>query len=317
MLYRVIPTVALAGILLVPMIGAAQSPPSSPGYRAAVTQGEKAWVKHTAALHVSCDKQISATNSRIMRIVNNVSQVKSKEGIEAFIEEAMSLKSKSMWATDQTAHRRWLRDLFKKHVVPVQLIHQIIAAEANAIDKDLAAIDNELLIELKADIAFDPASIVCPAISTEAIDKHIDAVADKVCAEVDTATYKSLAAFLAGVAGGETTRQISRSALADQHGNVSIFNEIVSLAIGIAGDIVTTEIASEALGTRTELRSQINKLANDVLRSIVTEEGEVLNTIVATFGESVREHRAAIIGAVAKEWNIEAEWGNAVFSSVK
>lgn len=285
--------------------------------RPASTPGEHTWMKHLPTFQNSWELQRQTMVNHITKMTSNIGSVKSRQGIEAFIEEAMSLKSKAMWATDQDGHRRWLRDLFKKYVVPTAIIHQIVATECKAMDGELAACDNDMLIKLKADVPLDPASIKCRTISLELIDKQIDAIAGKIYAQVDGATYKSLAAFLAGTAGFEASRQVSRSFMKDDSGNVSLFGEIMSFGLGMLGDVVTSEITNEVFGTRSELRSSLNSLADQVIGSCCKPDGAVFQAILNECSSVIWEHRRTVATAVASELDIEADWGNATLQSAR
>lgn len=301
--------IAIALAVLAPAVSMAQEQQQAQNpLRQASSPGERIWVRQVPIIKKAESKYLQAANDSVGKIFSKIRAVKSEQGIEAFIEEAMSLKSKGMMVTDPDGHKKWLRSLFTKHVVPVAAIHAILAAETQACEAAFAQIDNDVLIQMKADVPLDPTAIRCQPLSTKAIDQAIDEVIDNAYDEVGIATVKGVIAFLSGTVAFDAGNQMTRDAIRNQKGSLSFFDEIFAFGVGVVADIVVNEVSNELMGTRSELRKQLNVIADKAINRCLDPKGDVIKSTVSEFGKTVQVHQDSIIYAVVDQLEVGTLW---------
>lgn len=279
---------------------------------ATLSDSHRTWLAIVPKLHKLAEDQKQILVKATEAITSDVIQCKSNTGIERFIEDATSLRSKGMRLTDPNGHKRWLRQQFQTHVIPVTAIHTVMIAHSRSVDQSLAALDENLLIELKADVSLDPSTIRCAAIDVAVINSEIDKVASEIYAQVDQATAKQIAAFLAGTAGFEAGRRITRSAMQDEQGSVSLIGELFSFAVGMATDEITSRATNHVLGTKQELSNSLHSLANQVINGCIGE-GDAATVLVNEYTGAVRNHQMAVVDALIKSLGIDRDWAYAQF----
>jgi len=277
------------------------------------TQEEARWIKMLPSLVDAHNERASATNAHVDRCVASIKSLKTNQGIDAFIAEAMSLKSKAMCVTDPAGHRKWMKRLFREHVVPVNRLQDVVRIQSKSLESALADVDNDLLIAVQADIDLDPTSLRCKTVDVARINRQTDLVIDDVCKSVQTAVGKSLASFAIATTGGLVSENILRNSLKDDRGNVSFFNQMLALGGGLLADHVVSEIATEVLQPKKTLKADINALADRVINRCVNGSGAVRTS----WNQLCTAHHNQILNAVTASYAVDRRWASAVLHSLK
>ena len=129
---------------------------------------------------------------------------------------------------------------------------------------------------------------------------------------VKTATGKQLTAFFTGLAGGEIARRVTREAMKDDQGNVSILGELFALAVDAGVSYVIDETASELAQTKATLKRDLKSSA-DTLISKIASDGNASQTIRKEWDSLYLLHHNSCEAGLAKFLGIDLKWARRTY----
>ncbi|QDS91438.1 hypothetical protein FF011L_01680 [Roseimaritima multifibrata] len=271
-------------------------------------RAEATWLGTIQPLHNAHAKRADAINSMFSRFVNSANELTTEDGLDQFVSEALSFKSKTMYVANRSGHREFIEGLFRKHVLSTAQLSEVVELLSKELDGTLADIDSNLLVEIRSDVPLDPMSIKCEAIDVADINRAIDSVIDDVCESVDSAVSRSLAKFGASAASGIVGESISRKILTDENGEISFWNRIGALAIGIGVDLAVDKVIEETVKPGETLKQEVRVQSRTVLQRCTQPTGPVGTRWLSCF----QTHNNQLLRAVTREKAIDLDWANDV-----
>ena len=133
--------------------------------------------------------------------------------------------------------------------------------------------------------------------------KQLDQLSQQLQDTVDRSVGFSVSSFLAGAAGFEAGRQISRNLLADENGEISLFNEVLTWGIGFITEEMTRQVTDDVLQTRESIDADLKEVTQQLVDSC-TVSGSIYNKRL----EAVNCHHCAVIQAVSHALGIDPRW---------
>lgn len=261
------------------------------------------WLKVVPTLREADKRRAATFIANQDRLDQSVRSLVTEQGIQTFIDHALGMQSKAIALQDKSKHQEWLRNLFVEHIFPLAQLKQLMEDESHLLERQLAEIDNQTLVAIRADVDLDPKAVRVREINVAGIQNHLDAVLDEVRQSVDQSLVKSISSFLFGAAGFEAARQGTRHAMRDDHGNVSLLGEIISFGVGFVAEEVTRTVADEVLQTRATIEADLRGAARDLL-----EECTAGSRIAGERATAVNRHQQALLAAVTQSIGVEPNW---------
>ncbi|MEM8944782.1 MAG: hypothetical protein AAGD11_06315 [Planctomycetota bacterium] len=313
---KVIATLFVLGLLVSPVIAAepqTAKPITQATYqRPAQNSNERLWIEIiNHKLYKKCVSSRDHNAGWFQREFNRqLKTLITSQGIDAFVEDALSWTSKGKLASNSYTHKLWLRSKFREHVFPQQEVRKLLLLQFADAHEDFCKFDNALLTGLKIDSPYDPKQLPWKpkdvAFIDDAFDKATDAVADEVC----DAVIRSLGTLTASVAGGWVGQDVVLDLMRDPQGNATLMDNILSGLFGLGAAYVTETIAEEVLQPEQVLTKEVTKLTIHLLNNI-TSDGHAHRAIKSFLTDLERKHRDATDQALCQGIRVDWNWAAA------
>ncbi|RCS46473.1 hypothetical protein DTL42_16075 [Bremerella cremea] len=294
----------------------AQSPPSSkPAPRGPQTEEERAWAKVVPALKQAHQKRVAAADLLLNQLRSSAADLATKSGRDAFTDAALGLKSKHLMLTDSNGHRTWLRQLYVDQVLPVDHLQQQVKVTSEALTQVLAQIDHDLVVEQMLDVEEIPLKFRPVPLDLARFQQAVDHEIDSMMPAVMESTTRQLTAFAAGAVGGTVAGSAAREAMRDEQGNVSLFGELFSLAVGFGADMAVDHAMNEALETRKHLSDELQRSTNRLLVTCLGN-GAPTDVLIGEMVKSIRQQEVAMAALFIRDLDVDMDWAVAYYDHV-
>lgn len=292
-------------------VGIAKEPPTK---RPPRTVNETTFVKQLLpTLYVAHNKRVDEVNQHFAELLKNIRACKNQHGLSAFVEEATSLQTKALMATDKAAHRRKIRQLFLDEVLRIDQIREVIRVQSKSLETALNHIDQNLLIDLgEGDTEIKPVKSQVASLKLDPILHQVDLIVDQVYSSVYDELGKSLVSVGAGVAGGLAVDGMAREQFSAD-GELTFLDSIFAAAIGLAADVVITEFADEVMETDATLRKSVDELADQVIRNCTVKGGAANTALQSAFVGLFHDHNRRMLYTVTDALRIDRKWALSVY----
>ena len=252
--------------------GYSQTPSNDrPVPRACRTAAEREWTNVVPALQKADKQRLAVGNEIFGALQRSAHDLCSSAGRKAFIDEALSLKSKQLMLTNRPQHRAWLRRLYLERVFPLEPFQKQVLLCSNGLAESMQRIDNALLVECFVDVEDFPKVTRPMPLDLAKFNRAVDREIDEILKAVYDATGKELISFTASWIASDVVQDAAKDAMRDENGRTSWLGEIISLGIGAVADEVVTDLTDELLQTRQDLDKHLQESTNDLLENCLTE----------------------------------------------
>lgn len=258
-------------VLLLAGICSAQNAQSPVSVRGPVNVAEREWAKVVPALQQAGKQRLAMGNEVYRRLLRSATELCSSTGRKAFIDEALSLKSKQLMMTNQQQHRAWLRRLYLEHVFPLEAFQKQILLCSSGLTDSMQKIDNALLVECFVDVEDFPKVTRPMPLDLVKLNRAVDQEIDGIVKTVYDSTAKQVISFSTSWVASEVAQNAARDAMRDENGQSSWLAEIISLGIATAVDDVVQELADELLETHKALDKHLQESTDKLLTKCLVE----------------------------------------------
>lgn len=265
------------------------------------------------SLHAAHNKRFAQYKQHVAALEKNIRACKNHWGIDAFVDEATSLTNKALLATDQTAYRRKIRQLFLDEVLQIDQMREVIRVQSTSLEAACNDIDQNVLIDLgEGDAELKPIKPRFASISLEPVLQEVDRVVDQVCDRLYEELAKSAVSVAAGMGAGAAGHGFAKQRFS-QDGEYSLFDSIVALGVGVATDVVVTELADDLMETDETLKNAVSLLADEVIDSCVKPNGSANTALQSGFSGLLQDHTNRMLYAVTDALGVDRDWARSVY----
>ncbi|WP_461507534.1 hypothetical protein [Rhodopirellula baltica] len=258
-------------------------------------------------LHQAHNARLEAYWRRIGRIRQDLIATQSQAGLEAFADAVLSLSSKSQMALNPSAHKRWVMEQFRKHVMQSEAMHRVIEIHTDQLEQEWSDIDDKLLIQLEADCELKDLQLQGAAIDPGKVSRHLDAISGDVMNSIYKATAKGIGSFAAGAAAGG----VMHGALRKEHGrdgSISWMDELRAALGGLIVDIAVDAAVSELTQAKPTLISEIQSLRGKVLSGFTTKQPLQNDAISGELAIVFNRHSEQLVRLISESTSIDVSW---------
>lgn len=242
---------------------------------------EEAWIRIQPRLANADERTRNATNTLIGRIESFFESRKS--GANAFAEAALGWGSKWELIKSREGHRKFIAEQFSEYIFSQKELATLLEQAADEYAQDLKAVENEFLVQVRADLA-DLPSEALPAFSNESVLRsEFSKIVETVVAEVAQDLSIDVGREVASLAVGEVVAVVVTKTLTAVATRMGISGAILGtgaaaswatfgagIVIGIAVDALLDWIIGWFRDPVGDLSARISMSLDDVSRSITT-----------------------------------------------
>lgn len=267
-------------------------------------------------LHKSSTERLDVFNKHYSAIRNDLLAMQTATGIEAFAETVLSLGSKGQRVMDSDAHRTWIMDKFREHVLQLPSLHRAVNTHVGAMNAELRDVDTRLLVKLGNGSEIKDIAAQITWLSPELLNRQIDTLSDEIADSVLEAVDTSLANTAAGVVGG-----MIGGAIADQaysaDGEYSWWDMARSWGIAIGADLLVETVADEMTKPHETLVASITEIRKEFITGITSPGRKGTSAITGTLQRTFDEHNSQLVICVGQEIGVDATWAQAAYNATK
>lgn len=225
-------------------------------------------------------------------------------GAEACVETMLSFNA--TFSTDDSL-RSLVRRGLDEHLVAIDELKAAEKAEVARLESTLDAIDERTLVELGYDVDLTAAladQSTVPMVHV-CLDREVALGVNRLLNSAKEAHVKQIATTAGGMAAGHLVGQAASNSMRDEEGNLSGAAILGSFLVEIAADVATSAVAEQVGDTSGTLRSEVLRVANDLVDSYV--RGDAARERYNVLNSRVWRHDRAIAAAIAAEIHLSPE----------
>lgn len=254
-------------------------------------------------LRQSQTRRFELWNANDKQLTSALEGIMTDDGIDAFIEEAMGLRSNFQMLTDKGAFRKKLRSLFKTHVLQFYKLQAAVFANAQKFNAEMDSVDDDLLIAVDIDADCSRFRSHIQRVSADALKEHLDCITESMADSVFKSVTASYTSTGVGAAGGAIG-----TAIADKRftldGERSFLDTICAGAVGLFADYVITEVADAYLQPKQTLAKEIRDLREQFVTDVI-RQGQACSLEMR---QSLNSHDQAMVCLAAVFNKVDAKW---------
>lgn len=210
--------------------------------------------------------------------------VQRRDRCDAFADQMLSWSAKITLAkegiglTAKGAHEQFVRQAFAAQVITTDELRQLVAQTTEGFERDLQAIQNELLVRLRQDIQDVPGNSSSSDRQTAQIVESLEAVILTQPAASVSASQQEVIAFAASTVLAEALTPIAIEVMTSAGlltaGAVSAPESLgIGLGVAVAVDIAYSKITDPAGKLSAILQNQLGSLADAIIAGQPTQPG--------------------------------------------
>ena len=242
---------------------------------------EEAWQRIQPRLAEADEGTKKATSALIGRIESFFESRKS--GANSFAEAALGWGSKWELIKSRERHRKFIAEQFSEYIFSQQELATLLEQAANEYAQELKAVENEFLVQVRADLA-DLPPVALPAFSNESVLRsEFSKIVETVVAEVAQDLSIDVGREISSFAVGEVVAFVVTKTLTAVATRMGISGAIIGtgaasswatfgagIVIGIAVDALLDWIIGWFRDPVGDLAARVSTSLDDVSRSITT-----------------------------------------------
>lgn len=258
-------------------------------------------VSPASALVSADEKRHQAVAEHVAEVDRLLRSLPIYSGAESFATEALGLQSKAWSASDPSAHRRWLGELFSEQVLPPKDIESLILEQAVALEQDLALIDDDLLLELKLDVDFDSRLSTRPTLNLDQLRNAIASITNDVQHDVQYAAAEELAILAGGWVVEGVMQDLAEDHFASQNnGELGFWQKTNATAVGMLSGFLFEEVVKTTMDTQGQLESTVADQARKAI-SMLRSGGAHASSWQSAFHGLAQQHSERIAELLPQE----------------
>jgi hypothetical protein len=285
----------------------AQVPQSSHVKAADVEAKQRQWRRCIDPLQQATERRIQEANAYHHRIRGVALDCYGDEGVEAFLQDAISVTAKTKALTEtETAWKAWIREQFLKDVFPAEEFKRNVLAQTQRLEKDFTAIDDEALVELELDVELTLAPLTSPAFTE--LDRAVEEAVAMIAPDVRQANIEDAERAAGKLVVGTIAGERYSDAMRDDEGNRTWSGFLGGLLVGWAAEEAADAIVESASSTMEDLRICVGLGGTNVALACADCSKPAAQQRVAYVGGLLKRHEIAIADAVIADIGVDRQW---------
>lgn len=250
---------------------------------------DEAWQRIQPRLKAADTKTRELTNQLVHRIDTFFDS--RKDGAAAFAEAALSWKSKWELIKSRSGHREFIIARFSEYIFTQDELAALLKEASDEYAQGLRAVENELLVQVRADLKDLPASALPAFANQEVLGSHFDDIVAAVAADVARDLQVDLGRETTSFTVGEIVAVVVTKTLT-----------AVATRLGISGAILGTGAASSwaTFGAGIVIAIAADFLLDWIIGWFHDPAGNIADKVTA----SLDDVKGSIITGDSEAWHV-------------
>jgi hypothetical protein len=268
---------------------------------------QRQWLACIDPLIDGCEQADKIAQGCHARIVDMARRQLSEEGIDAFLEEALSVRSKAT----QALNGDWLDlidELFRKHLFSSLEYKKTLIAELRRFDEELISIEEQIIVRLGADMDYTPKPHLPKTLDLIVIDKSVNEAFDLIARVMENANVKGMNRTLIGVVVGQMSGDKFADSMRNDNGELSVGALLGSVAVGVAAEQISDAAIERLSGTYESARECVRQTMARVVRNCIEETGPAAQQEIGHLAHLAKAHEVDLAFAIIRYIGVNETW---------